>query len=50
MVSRKVYREKPPRVEYALTQRPRDAFPAMEALQAYGELLIILETDNIKKL
>lgn len=50
MVSRKVYREKPPRVEYALTQRAKDAFPAIEALQAYGELLIILERENIKKL
>jgi DNA-binding HxlR family transcriptional regulator len=46
MISRKIFREKPPRVEYTLTQRARDAFPAIEALQKYGELLIKLETCN----
>lgn len=49
MISRKVFREKPPRVEYALTQRARDAFPLIEALKKYGELLMILEDENIEK-
>src|SRR3954470_4092846 len=47
MISRKIYREKPPRVEYELTQRARDAFPIIEALKKYGELLIALEAKNI---
>ena len=50
MVSRKVFREKPPRVEYSLTERAREAFPAIEALEKYGELLIALEAENIKNL
>lgn len=49
MISRKIFREKPPRVEYALTQRARDAFPIIKALKKYGELLITLEADNIEK-
>jgi DNA-binding HxlR family transcriptional regulator len=49
MISRKIFREKPPKVEYALTQRARDAFPIIEALKKYGELLITLEADNIEK-
>ncbi|MDQ0641232.1 DNA-binding HxlR family transcriptional regulator [Pedobacter sp. W3I1] len=49
MISRKVFREKPPRVEYALMQRALDAFPTIEALKKYGELLITLEADNIEK-
>lgn len=49
MISREVFREKPPRVEYALTQRARDAFPVIDALKKYGELLMTLESDKIKK-
>ncbi len=48
MVIRKSFQEKPPRVEYALTQRARDAFPVIEALKKYGELLIKLEVDYIE--
>jgi DNA-binding HxlR family transcriptional regulator len=50
MVNRKAYREKPPKVEYSLTQRAREAFSAIEALKEYGELLIALEADNIKNI
>lgn len=46
MISRKVFREKPPRVEYALTQRAMDAFPAIDALEKYGKLLMTLESDH----
>lgn len=49
MISRKIFREKPPRVEYALTQRARDAFPTIEALKKYGQLLVTLEADKIEK-
>lgn len=50
MVTRKSFQEKPPRVEYALTQRARDAFPVIEALKNYGKLLIKLEADNIESI
>ena len=49
MISRKVFREKPPRVEYALTHRARHALPIIEALKKYGELLISLEASNIER-
>ena len=48
MISREVFREKPPRVEYALTHRARQALPVIEALKKYGELLVSLEADNIE--
>jgi DNA-binding HxlR family transcriptional regulator len=50
MISRKTYREKPPRVEYALTSRAQLAFPAIEALQQYGELLMTEEATRIEVL
>ncbi len=39
MVTRHVYREKPPRVEYALTERAQQAMPVIDALVAYGKYL-----------
>lgn len=50
MISRKMYREKPPRVEYALTPRALQAFAAIDALQQYGELLMQEETEKIQVL
>ncbi|MEI2272493.1 winged helix-turn-helix transcriptional regulator [Sphingobacterium sp. ML3W] len=47
MISRTVFREKPPRVEYILTDRSRYALPVIQVLKEYGELLISLEADNI---
>lgn len=40
MVMRKTYKEKPPRVEYALTARAEQALPAMDVLTAYGQYLM----------
>lgn len=37
MVSRAVYREKPPRVEYCLTSKGRALLPVLDALRQYGE-------------
>ncbi|MDF2475144.1 MAG: MarR family transcriptional regulator [Sphingobacterium sp.] len=47
MINRTVFREKPPRVEYALTDRSRHALPVIQILKEYGELLIALEAENI---
>jgi len=49
MVCREVFREKPPRVQYALTHRARLALPVIQALRKYGELLMSMEADNIEK-
>ena len=35
--ARRIYAEIPPRVEYALTQKGRDAVAVVAALRAYGE-------------
>lgn len=37
LVSRTVYPEVPPRVEYALTDKGRTLLPAIDALKAWGE-------------
>ena len=36
MITRTSYNEIPPRVEYELTEKGRDALPILEALRAYG--------------
>jgi DNA-binding HxlR family transcriptional regulator len=50
MVTRTIYREKPPRVEYALTERGIQALPAISALAHFGDVLIAQESASIKKL
>jgi DNA-binding HxlR family transcriptional regulator len=37
VISRRMYPEIPPRVEYALTEKGRDAVPVVAALRAFGE-------------
>ena len=37
IATRTSYAETPPRVEYALTERGRDALPVIAALRTYGE-------------
>lgn len=49
MVVRKTFREKPPRVEYTLTERAQSAFPAIDVLMQYGEHLMQLEEKNISR-
>lgn len=49
MLTRTVFREKPPRVEYALTGRASQALPAIEALNRLGEILMEQESPHIKK-
>lgn len=43
IVTRTSYNEIPPRVEYALTERGRDAIQVVEALRAYGTRWLIPE-------
>lgn len=47
MVVRHIYREKPPRVEYELTERARQALPAIDQLIRYGQTLMEQESPNI---
>jgi DNA-binding HxlR family transcriptional regulator len=50
MLTRTTFREKPPRVEYALTPRGHAALPVVQLLQLYGEQLIKEEHEQIKLL
>lgn len=47
MVTRTIFREKPPRVEYTLTDRAMQSIPAIEALEVYGRALMELEAGGI---
>jgi DNA-binding HxlR family transcriptional regulator len=49
MVTRTIFREKPPRVEYRLTQRAQNSLPAIEALNALGQVLMVEEAEWIRK-
>lgn len=40
MITRTIFREKPPRVMYALTDRGTQSLPAIEALEALGRILM----------
>jgi DNA-binding HxlR family transcriptional regulator len=37
LITRTMYQEIPPRVEYALTEPGRDVLPVLDALRTYGE-------------
>jgi len=37
LMTRRMYAEIPPRVEYELTEKGRDVIPIIEALRAYGQ-------------
>jgi len=37
LITRTMYQEIPPRVEYALTERGRDVLPVLDSLRTYGE-------------
>lgn len=45
MVTRTIYQEKPPRVEYALTERAERALPVIDTIIAYGRYL--MEQENV---
>ena len=47
MLTRTTFREKPPRVEYALTERAMQSIPVIEALEAYGRKLMDWEVGGI---
>lgn len=38
LISRTVFAEVPPRVDYALTERGRSVLPVIEAMKAWGEM------------
>jgi DNA-binding HxlR family transcriptional regulator len=40
MITRSTFREKPPRVEYALTERAAHAMPSIDLLTEYGKYLM----------
>lgn len=48
MVTRTSYHEIPPRVEYALSQKGRDALPVIEALRHYGERWLMPERAKVR--
>nr|WP_295929427.1 helix-turn-helix domain-containing protein [uncultured Dyadobacter sp.] len=47
MVTRTIFREKPPRVEYGLTERGMYALPAISALEVFGRVLMQQEAEEI---
>ncbi len=47
MVTRTIFREKPPRVEYGLTDRAAKSLPAIAALEAYGRELMAWEAERV---
>jgi DNA-binding HxlR family transcriptional regulator len=47
MLTRTTFREKPPRVEYRLTERAMGSLPAIEALEALGRALMAGEAEGI---
>lgn len=48
MVNRTIFREKPPRVEYAVTERAAKALPAIAALESFGRGLMAEEKEEIR--
>jgi DNA-binding HxlR family transcriptional regulator len=44
MLSRTIYREKPPRVDYELTTKGKLALPVIDQLHAYGQVLMQAES------
>lgn len=46
MVSRTIYREKPPRVDYQLSEKGIQALPVIDLLASYGQML--MQTADIK--
>ncbi|MBI2887081.1 MAG: helix-turn-helix transcriptional regulator [Chloroflexi bacterium] len=49
LVTRTSYHEIPPRVEYALTEKGRDAEPVVEALRAYGTRWLLPEAPALQQ-
>jgi len=47
MVTRTIFREKPPRVDYGLTERAIRSLPPIRALEAYGQELMAEEASGI---
>ncbi|SDD50651.1 transcriptional regulator, HxlR family [Dyadobacter soli] len=47
MVTRTIFREKPPRVEYGLTERALRSLPAIQALESFGRELMDGEAERI---
>ena len=46
LMTRRMYPEIPPRVEYALTDKGRDVIPIIDALRAYGQRWLQPEIDQ----
>jgi DNA-binding HxlR family transcriptional regulator len=46
LITRTMYQEIPPRVEYALTERGQDVLPVLDALRFYGEKWLRPATNN----
>ncbi|MBX9611953.1 MAG: helix-turn-helix transcriptional regulator [Burkholderiales bacterium] len=46
LVERRLYEDRPPRMEYVLTERGRSVGPVMKALRTWGTKLLEQESDN----
>jgi DNA-binding HxlR family transcriptional regulator len=46
LISRKIYAQVPPRVEYSLTERGRSLEPVISALRAWGDANIVLASSS----